>query len=69
MAVVIKTLVEDRLKGLTGGLSTDGEKADDKADGTTGKMTREEFEEYQQQLMEENIEAMCVSVCLCVSPP
>uniref|UniRef100_UPI00358FEEC2 complexin-3-like n=1 Tax=Myxine glutinosa TaxID=7769 RepID=UPI00358FEEC2 len=56
MAVVIKTLVEDRLKGLTGGLGTDGQKTDDKADAAADKMSREDFEEYQQQLMEEKME-------------
>ncbi|XP_062926232.1 complexin-3-like [Mobula hypostoma] len=56
MAFMVKTMVGGQLKNLTGGLGGeekgDGEKSDAAAQG----MTREEFEEYQRQLLDEKME-------------
>ncbi|XP_051898572.1 complexin-3-like [Pristis pectinata] len=56
MAFMVKTVVGGQLKNLTGGLGGeekgDGEKSDAAAQG----MTREEFEEYQRQLLDEKME-------------
>ncbi|GCC19929.1 hypothetical protein chiPu_0018628 [Chiloscyllium punctatum] len=52
MAFIVKNMVGGQLKNLTGGLGEDkgeGEKSEAAAQG----MTREEFEEYQRQLVEE----------------
>ncbi|XP_028678728.1 complexin-3a [Erpetoichthys calabaricus] len=57
MAFMVKSVVGGQLKNLTGGLGgaeekTEGEKSEAAAQG----MTREEFEEYQRQLVEEKME-------------
>ncbi|XP_072881585.1 complexin-3-like [Hemitrygon akajei] len=56
MAFMVKTMVGGQLKNLTGGLGGeekgDGEKSDSAAQG----MTREEFEEYERQLLDEKME-------------
>ncbi|XP_005994144.1 complexin-3b [Latimeria chalumnae] len=56
MAFMVKSVVGGQLKNLTGGLGgeekTEGEKSDAAAQG----MTREEYEEYQKQLVEEKME-------------
>ncbi|XP_020374809.1 complexin-3 [Rhincodon typus] len=55
MAFIVKNMVGGQLKNLTGGLGDDkgeGEKSEAAAQG----MTREEFEEYQRQLVEEKME-------------
>ncbi|XP_069760631.1 complexin-3-like [Narcine bancroftii] len=56
MAFMVKTMVGGQLKNLTGGLGGeekgDGEKSDAAAQG----MTREEFDEYQRQLLDEKME-------------
>ncbi|KAG2471275.1 complexin-3a [Polypterus senegalus] len=57
MAFMVKSVVGGQLKNLTGGLGggeekTEGEKSEAAAQG----MTREEFEEYQKQLVEEKME-------------
>ncbi|KAG9338032.1 hypothetical protein JZ751_027195 [Albula glossodonta] len=53
MAFMVKHMVGGQLKNLTGGLADEkpeGEKTEAAAQG----MTQEEFEQYQQQLVEEN---------------
>ncbi|KTG05950.1 hypothetical protein cypCar_00040098 [Cyprinus carpio] len=53
MAFMVKHVVGGQLKNLTGGLTED--KSDgDKSDAAAKGMTQEEFEQYQQQLEEEN---------------
>ncbi|XP_059802940.1 complexin-3-like [Hypanus sabinus] len=56
MAFMVKSMVGGQLKNLTGGLGGeekgDGEKSDAAAQG----MTREEFEEYERQLLDEKME-------------
>uniref|UniRef100_A0A8C9WMD0 Complexin 3a n=1 Tax=Scleropages formosus TaxID=113540 RepID=A0A8C9WMD0_SCLFO len=55
MAFMVKHVVGGQLKNLTGGLGeekSEGEKSDAAAKG----MTQEEYEEYQQQLVEEKME-------------
>ncbi|KAG8440305.1 hypothetical protein GDO86_006170 [Hymenochirus boettgeri] len=57
MAFIVKTMVGGQLKNLTGGLGGkedkgEGEKSPAEAQG----MTREEYEEYQKQLLEEKME-------------
>ncbi|XP_060709886.1 complexin-3-like [Hemiscyllium ocellatum] len=55
MAFIVKNMVGGQLKNFTGGLGEDkgeGEKSEAAAQG----MTREEFEEYQRQLVEEKME-------------
>ncbi|XP_024066069.1 complexin-3 [Terrapene carolina triunguis] len=56
MAFMVKSMVGGQLKSLTGGLGGeekgDGEKSPAEAQG----MTREEYEEYQKQLVEEKME-------------
>ncbi|KAG7473455.1 hypothetical protein MATL_G00096090 [Megalops atlanticus] len=55
MAFMVKHMVGGQLKNLTGGLGeekSEGEKSEAAAQG----MTQEEFEQYQQQLVEEKME-------------
>ncbi|XP_016141250.1 complexin-3-like [Sinocyclocheilus grahami] len=53
MAFMVKHVVGGQLKNLTGGLTE--EKSDgDKTEAAAKGMTQEEFEQYQQQLEEEN---------------
>ncbi|XP_032801052.1 complexin-3-like [Petromyzon marinus] len=57
---VLKSMVGGHLKSLTGGLAGGGEGGGDKGGGDAaaggGGMTREEFEEYRKQLLEEKME-------------
>ncbi|XP_068131781.1 complexin-3 [Hyperolius riggenbachi] len=57
MAFMVKTVVGGQLKNLTGGLGSKEEKGEgEKSTAETQGMTREEFEEYQKQLLEEKME-------------
>ncbi|XP_063305381.1 complexin-3 [Pelobates fuscus] len=57
MAFMVKTMVGGQLKNLTGGLGVREEKGEsEKSPAEAQGMTREEYEEYQKQLLEEKIE-------------
>ncbi|OCT87061.1 complexin-3 [Xenopus laevis] len=57
MAFMVKTMVGGQLKNLTGGLGGREEKGEgDKSAAEAQGMTREEYEEYQKQLLEEKME-------------
>uniref|UniRef100_A0A8C5PVA6 Complexin 3 n=1 Tax=Leptobrachium leishanense TaxID=445787 RepID=A0A8C5PVA6_9ANUR len=57
MAFVVKTMVGGQLKNLTGGLGVREEKSEsEKTPAEAQGMTREEYEEYQKQLLEEKME-------------
>lgn len=57
MAFMVKTMVGGQLKNLTGGLGVREEKNEsEKTPAEAQGMTREEYEEYQKQLLEEKME-------------
>ncbi|KAM5172661.1 complexin-3 [Mantella aurantiaca] len=57
MAFIVKTMVGGQLKNLTGGLGNKEEKGEgEKSPAEAQGMTREEYEEYQKQLLEEKME-------------
>ncbi|XP_040198894.1 complexin-3 [Rana temporaria] len=57
MAFIVKTMVGGQLKNLTGGLGSKEEKGEgEKSPAEAQGMTREEYEEYQKQLLEEKME-------------
>ncbi|XP_044515051.1 complexin-3 [Gracilinanus agilis] len=57
MAFMVKTMVGGQLKSLAGGLGGGEEKGEgDKSAAEAQGMTREEYEEYQKQLVEEKME-------------
>ncbi|KAE8617358.1 hypothetical protein XENTR_v10009047 [Xenopus tropicalis] len=57
MAFMVKTMVGGQLKNLTGGLGGKEEKGEgEKSAAEAQGMTREEYEEYQKQLLEEKME-------------
>uniref|UniRef100_UPI00398F344E complexin-3-like n=1 Tax=Pristiophorus japonicus TaxID=55135 RepID=UPI00398F344E len=57
MAFMVKSMVGGQLKNLTGGLGGGEEKGEgEKSDAAAQGMTREEFEEYQRQLVDEKME-------------
>ncbi|XP_074092470.1 complexin-3 [Macrotis lagotis] len=57
MAFMVKTMVGGQLKNLAGGLGGGEEKGEgDKSAAEAQGMTREEYEEYQKQLVEEKME-------------
>ncbi|XP_038623377.1 complexin-3 [Tachyglossus aculeatus] len=57
MAFMVKTMVGGQLKNLTGGLGSGEEKGEgDKSPAEAAGMSREEYEEYQKQLVEEKME-------------
>ncbi|XP_007537032.1 complexin-3 [Erinaceus europaeus] len=56
MALVVKSMVGSQLKTLTGGLGTDDKGTGDKTAAEAQGMSREEYEEYQKQLAEEQME-------------
>ncbi|XP_063786497.1 complexin-3 [Pseudophryne corroboree] len=57
MAFMVKTMVGGQLKNLTGGLGGKEEKGEgEKSPAEAQGMTREEYEEYQKQLLEEKME-------------
>ncbi|MBN3296196.1 complexin-3a [Amia ocellicauda] len=57
MAFMVKSMVGGQLKNLTGGLGGGEEKPEgEKSEAAAAGMTREEFEEYQRQLVEEKME-------------
>ncbi|XP_072258287.1 complexin-3 [Pyxicephalus adspersus] len=57
MAFIVKTMVGGQLKNLTGGLAGKEEKGEgEKSAAEAQGMTREEYEEYQKQLLEEKME-------------
>ncbi|XP_078541255.1 complexin-3 [Lissotriton helveticus] len=57
MAFMVKTVVGGQLKNLTGGLGKGEEKGEgEKSAAEAQGMTREEYEEYQKQLLEEKME-------------
>ncbi|KAJ8406592.1 hypothetical protein AAFF_G00301660 [Aldrovandia affinis] len=53
MAFMVKHMVGGQLKNLTGGLGEEKPEAE-KTEAAAQGMTQEEFEQYQQQLVEEN---------------
>ncbi|KAG8514521.1 Complexin-3 [Galemys pyrenaicus] len=57
MAFMVKTMVGGQLKNLTGSLGSGEDKGDgDKSVAEAQGMSREEYEEYQKQLVEEKME-------------
>lgn len=50
---MVKSMVGGQLKNLTGGLGGEEKGAEDKSPGETHGMTKEEYEDYQKQLVEE----------------
>ncbi|KAL7980394.1 hypothetical protein Chor_014723 [Crotalus horridus] len=54
MAFMVKSVVGGQLKNLTGGLGGEDKGEGDKSPAEAQGMTREEYEEYQKQLVEEN---------------
>uniref|UniRef100_A0ACB8E553 Complexin-3 n=1 Tax=Sphaerodactylus townsendi TaxID=933632 RepID=A0ACB8E553_9SAUR len=57
MAFMVKSVVGGQLKNLTGGLGGGEEKGEsEKTPAEAHGMTREEYEEYQKQLVEEKME-------------
>lgn len=53
MAFMVKSMVGGQLKNLTGGLGGEDKGEGDKSPAEAQGMTKEEFEEYQKQLVEE----------------
>ncbi|XP_055518492.1 complexin-3a [Leucoraja erinacea] len=56
MAFMVKSMVGGQLKSLTGGLGGEEKGEGEKSDAAAQGMTREEFEEYESQLLEEKTE-------------
>uniref|UniRef100_A0A8D0B3T9 Complexin 3 n=1 Tax=Salvator merianae TaxID=96440 RepID=A0A8D0B3T9_SALMN len=56
MAFMVKSMVGGQLKNLTGGLGGEEKSEGDKSPAEAQGMTREEYEEYQKQLVEEKME-------------
>ncbi|XP_014816466.1 PREDICTED: complexin-3 [Calidris pugnax] len=54
MAFMVKSMVGGQLKNLTGGLGGEEKSEGEKSPAEAQGMTREEYEEYQRQLVEEN---------------
>ncbi|XP_009884996.1 PREDICTED: complexin-3 [Charadrius vociferus] len=54
MAFMVKSMVGGQLKNLTGGLGGEEKSESEKSPAEAQGMTREEYEEYQRQLVEEN---------------
>lgn len=55
MAFLLQHMLGDKLKNMTGGNNEGEENADGKETAASKGMSREEFEEYQKQLVEEKI--------------
>ncbi|XP_026130251.1 complexin-4-like [Carassius auratus] len=56
MSFLLQQMLGDKLKNMTGGGTTDGEESEGGKESAASKgMSREEFEEYQKQLIEEKI--------------
>ncbi|CAM4586521.1 hypothetical protein PO909_031631 [Leuciscus waleckii] len=55
MAFLLQQMLGDKLKNMTGGKDEAEEKGDGKETAASKGMSREEFEEYQKQLIEEKI--------------
>lgn len=53
MAFMVKSMVGGQLKNLTGGLGGEEKSEGEKTPAEAQGMTREEYEEYQRQLVEE----------------
>lgn len=53
MAFMVKSMVGGQLKNLTGGLGGEEKSEGEKSPAEAQGMTREEYEEYQRQLVEE----------------
>ncbi|XP_042327037.1 complexin-3 [Sceloporus undulatus] len=56
MAFMVKSMVGGQLKNLTGGLGGEEKGGEEKSPAEAQGMTREEYEEYQKQLVEEKME-------------
>ncbi|XP_078056007.1 complexin-3a [Mustelus asterias] len=56
MAFMVKSMVGGQLKNLTGGLGGEDKGEGEKSEAAAQGMTREEFEEYQRQVVEEKME-------------
>ncbi|KAJ6664199.1 hypothetical protein lerEdw1_008416 [Lerista edwardsae] len=56
MAFMVKSMVGGQLKNLTGGLGGEEKGGEEKTPAEAQGMTREEYEEYQKQLVEEKME-------------
>ncbi|KAL8196942.1 UNVERIFIED_CONTAM: Complexin-3, partial [Gekko kuhli] len=56
MAFMVKSVVGGQLKNLTGGLGGEEKGESEKTPAEAHGMTREEYEEYQKQLVEEKME-------------
>ncbi|XP_038640202.1 complexin-3a [Scyliorhinus canicula] len=56
MAFMVKSMVGGQLKNLTGGLGGEEKSEGEKSEAAAQGMTREEFEEYQRQLVDEKME-------------
>ncbi|KAM6388139.1 complexin-3 [Pluvialis apricaria] len=56
MAFMVKSMVGGQLKNLTGGLGGEEKSESEKSPAEAQGMTREEYEEYQRQLVEEKME-------------
>ncbi|NXF11752.1 CPLX3 protein, partial [Smithornis capensis] len=56
MAFMVKSMVGGQLKNLTGGLGGEEKSEGEKTPAEAQGMTREEYEEYQRQLVEEKME-------------
>ncbi|GCB60500.1 complexin-3a [Scyliorhinus torazame] len=56
MAFMVKSMVGGQLKNLTGGLGGEEKSEGEKSEAAAQGMTREEFEEYQRQLLDEKME-------------
>ncbi|XP_006126334.1 complexin-3 [Pelodiscus sinensis] len=56
MAFMVKSMVGGQLKNLTGGLGGEEKGEGEKSPAEAQGMTREEYEEYQKQLVEEKME-------------
>uniref|UniRef100_A0A673FR32 Uncharacterized protein n=1 Tax=Sinocyclocheilus rhinocerous TaxID=307959 RepID=A0A673FR32_9TELE len=55
MSFLLQQMLGDKLKNMTGGGNTDGEEKEGGKETAASKgMSREEFEEYQKQLIKEN---------------
>ncbi|XP_067219863.1 complexin-4c [Chanodichthys erythropterus] len=55
MAFLLQQMLGDKLKNMTGGGEAAGEAGEEKETAASKGMSREEFEEYQKQLIEEKI--------------
>ncbi|KAI7810344.1 complexin-4c [Triplophysa rosa] len=56
MAFLLQQMVGDKLKNMTGGKDDEDDKTGGKETAASKGMSREEFEEYQKELIEEKIE-------------